>query len=135
MDARVLTRDRSGFTMIEVMVAMVILGIAVLGVQAVFTDRFVRDMGRYDRETVATQLVEDQIQVVQLHPVYATLEERYGRTESSIPGFPGFTRETTIQAVKQNTARGVVDFKRVTVTVRGNALPRPVSRTIVVGAP
>jgi len=121
--------------MVEVLIAMVILGIAILGVQAAVTDHFVRDVGALDRNAVATQLVEDRLHSIQLDPVYLTLEARYQGQESSIPGVAGFSRETRFQHVSNTGQRGVLDYKKVTVTVRSPAMPRPVSRTVTVAAP
>ncbi|HEX7242448.1 MAG TPA: prepilin-type N-terminal cleavage/methylation domain-containing protein [Longimicrobiaceae bacterium] len=135
MGTRVLSGDTGGFTLLEVLIAIVILGICLLGVQAAVTDRFVRDIGGHDRQAVAAQLVEDRIQAIQLDPVYATLETRYEGSDSTIPGFPGFTRTTEIVQVRSVTPRGVVDYRKATVTVRSRNLARPVSRTITVGAP
>lgn len=134
METGILSR-RDGFTMVEVLVAMVILGIAILGVQAAVTDHFVRDVGTMDRSAVAIQLVEDRIQSVQLDPVYATLEDRYEVAEPTVAGQPGFSRDTRVQHVRTAGVRGVVDYKKVTVEVRAATLPRPVSRTITVAAP
>jgi prepilin-type N-terminal cleavage/methylation domain-containing protein len=134
METGILSR-RDGFTMVEVLVAMVILGIAILGVQAAVTDHFVRDVGTMDRSAVATQLVEDRIQSVQLDPVYATLEDRYELAEPALAGYPGFSRDTRISHVRSAGVRGVVDYKKVTVEVRSTALPRAVSRTVTVAAP
>lgn len=134
METGILSR-RDGFTMVEVLVAMVILGITILGVQAAVTDHFVRDVGTMDRRAVATQLVEDRIQSVQLDPVYATLEERYEVAEPALPDHPGFSRDTRVWHVRSTGARGVVDYKKVTVEVRSTSLPQPVSRTVTVAAP
>src|SRR5690606_20653719 len=57
MEAGVLKMsDRAGFTLMEVLVAMVLLGFAILGVQAAITDRFVRDVGHEDYRATAHQL-------------------------------------------------------------------------------
>jgi prepilin-type N-terminal cleavage/methylation domain-containing protein len=128
--------QRGGFTLVEVLISIVLLGIALVSAQALMTERLVVDMGGKDREAVATQLVQDRIQSIQLDPVYSTIESRYAGTETSISGFPRFQRVTTFQHVVTAVAgRGVTDYERVTVTVSHPALKTPVALTETVGAP
>ena len=47
--------------MIEVLVAMVILAIVMLGLQATITDRVVRTVGAETRRATANQLAKDRI--------------------------------------------------------------------------
>ena len=128
--ARPLLRN-GGFTLLEVLIAMVILGITLLGVQAAMTDRLVQDVGLQDRRTIALQLAVDRLQAVQMDPVYSALEARYAGTENAIPNFPRYVRTTSIV----RTVNGSSDFKTVTVTVTRPGLPQPVSRSVTVAAP
>jgi prepilin-type N-terminal cleavage/methylation domain-containing protein len=125
-------RGRDGFTLLEVLVAMVILGFVVLGAHAVMTDRMVRDVGRQESRMRANQLALDRIHALQADPVYATLSTRYPASETDIPNAPGFqrtTRFTTTQLSVGNT------YLTVTVTVTHARLPKPVSRTVVIASP
>jgi prepilin-type N-terminal cleavage/methylation domain-containing protein len=123
---------REGFTLLEVLIAMVILGFVVLGVQASMTDRMVRDLGWQETRMVANQLAMDRIHALQADPVYATLATRYGGTERTLPGAPGFERTTTFVTT---ALRGGNTYVTATVSVTAPRLPRPVSRTIIIASP
>ncbi|MDB4949808.1 MAG: hypothetical protein JWM27_2457 [Gemmatimonadetes bacterium] len=126
----------AGFTLVEVLFSLVLLGIALVGAQALMTERLVMDMGGMDRQSVATQLAADRLQTVQLDPVYTALETRYAGTETAIAGFPRFTRVTTFQHVQTVVpSHGTIDYERVTVTVTHPALRTAVALTKTVAAP
>jgi prepilin-type N-terminal cleavage/methylation domain-containing protein len=118
---------RAGFTLIEVLVAMALLGFAVLGAQAVVTDRLARNVGNVDQRSVARQLVEDRLQQVQTEPRYNDLIALFNRTEPSPPGAPGFMRRTTVDRRS--------DYTVVTVRVFTPQRTDTVSGTAVVGMP
>lgn len=119
--------NRAGFTLIEVLVAMVLLGFALLGVQAAITDRFVRDVGHEDYRATALQLAADRLAEVQSDPRYANLAGRYDGAEDSIPGFPRYQRSTDVRTATGHTI--------VTVRVVTPTLADTVSQTVAVGAP
>ena len=119
--------NRSGFTLIEVLVAMVLLGFAVLGVQAAVTDRFVRDVGHEDHRATAMQLAADRLTEIQNDPQYTGLVGRYDGAEDSVPGFPRYQRSTDVRATTGHT---VVTVSVVTPTLRDT-----VEQTIAIGAP
>ena len=123
-------RDEAGFTMIELMVALVILTLSVLLLNAA-TATFMHVVALDQRRAAAIQLVEGRIEEVQMHPDYAAIDTLYAGVESGLP--TDFTRETKI--VRFGGAGDTVDFKKVTVIVDGTGLLDPVSRTIVVAAP
>lgn len=125
-------RGSEGFTLLEVLIAMVILGFVVLGVQASMTDRMVRDLGWQESRMVANQLAMDRIHALQADPVYATLSTRYGGTERTLAGAPGFERTTTFTTTE---LRGGNTYLTVTVSVTAPRLPRPVNRTVVIASP
>jgi prepilin-type N-terminal cleavage/methylation domain-containing protein len=140
MENRVLSARRrpreAGFTLVEVLFSIVLLGIALVSAQALMTERMVVDMGGKDREAVAAQLAADRIQAVQADPSYTGLQARYAGTETSIPGFPRFQRVTTFQHVQTAVAgHGTIDYERVTVTVTHPAMATSVSLSETVGAP
>ena len=122
-----MTSNRSGFTLIEVLVAMVLLGFAVLGVQASITDRFVRDIGGEDQRATAQQLAADRLMTIQNDPQYTNLTANYAGAEDSVRGFPRFQRRTFI-AVR--TGHSMVTVQVVTPTGRDT-----VRRSVAVGAP
>jgi prepilin-type N-terminal cleavage/methylation domain-containing protein len=117
--------DRSGFTLIEVLIAMVLLGFAVMGAQAVITDRLVGNVAHEDERSAARQLVEDRLQLVQTDPAYAELGDRYAGDEHSLPSFPGYERTTFLSRE--------VDHTIVTVQVVTPAGRDTVAGTAVVG--
>jgi prepilin-type N-terminal cleavage/methylation domain-containing protein len=138
VEARLLTRGGArapradgGFTLLEVLISMVILSIMILGFQAAFTGRLLRDVNTEDRRTVAMQLAAERLRAAQLDPVYGALEARYAATEATITSYPGYKRTT--QVVRTLTA--TLDYKTLTVTVEHPRMPRPVKRTLVVAAP
>jgi prepilin-type N-terminal cleavage/methylation domain-containing protein len=131
MEERVLNRADAGFTLIEVLISMVILGIVLVGFQAAFTQRLSGDLQVQDTRNLAIQLAADRLRTVQLDPVYTALSTRYAKTESTIAGYPTFSRVTT---VAQTIANGN-DYTTVTVRVTSPRLRAPVSRTLVIAAP
>ncbi|MGH7674001.1 MAG: type IV pilus modification PilV family protein [Gemmatimonadales bacterium] len=121
---------RGGFTLIEVLVAMVLLA----GVLLVFgsaTSRSVTVVTTSTQQAGAIQLVEDRIDQVRMYPNYTLLDSLYAKTEASLPGWPGFQRVTTMV----RTTSGGNDYKMVTVTVTGPGLKAPVARTVTIAAP
>lgn len=126
--------NREGFTLVEVLVAMVILAIAVTSAQALITDRLVSTVGKEGKMATAKELAGSQVERVHTDPEYGQLEARYhNKTEKDPEGFVGFTRTTWVVLNKDKSKTG--DFKTVTVKVWHNALRDTVARTTVVAAP
>lgn len=125
---------RDGFSIIELLVALVLLAVGVVGVQTA-TARFARGVSAADRRTVAGQIAEDRIEQIRTDPEYTTLAARYAEAGTALDAPPGMTRRTVVTHHRDSTAAGVTDFVRITVTVEGPGLPRPVSRTISLGRP
>ena len=125
---------RGGFTIVEILLALLLLSFVVLGFQAA-TGQIIHYAAQSDRSLVATQLAEDRLELIRLDPEYEALESRYEATESSLSGFPDLVRRTAITRVHQTLATGELDYYRITVSVSGGSLRTPVSRTLVVAAP
>jgi prepilin-type N-terminal cleavage/methylation domain-containing protein len=117
--------DKTGFTLIEVLMAMVILGFAVMGAQAIVTDRLLGNVVHEDTRATARQLVEDRLQLVQTDPQYAELADRYAGDESDLPTFPGYHRSTYVAPQADHTI--------VTVQVVTPAATDTLSGTAVIG--
>ena len=117
----------SGFTLIEVLIAMALLGFAVMGSQAVITDRLLRNVDEVDERATARQLVGDRIQLIQTDPGYSDLEARFEGTEGSIINFPGYSRRTLLDPRTDHTV--------VTVRVITPSATDTVSGTTVIGIP
>jgi len=124
--------DKRGFTLIEIMIALVILALVVLGM-ATSTGRFIRVVAESDWQVAAIQLADDRIQTVLMDPNYAGLDTTYTATESSFPTLTGFVRTTTISQV--GGVGQTTNHKRIVVTVTGPGLSSPVKRSATVAAP
>ena len=125
---------RDGFTIVEVLLALLLLSFMVMGFQAA-TGEIIHYAAQSDRESIAVQIVEDRIDIIRLDPDYAELESRYEIVESTLAGYPGFVRTTNVVRTQQAQATGVLDYTKITVTVTSPSLRGPVARTIVIGAP
>ncbi|HEX6037272.1 type IV pilus modification PilV family protein [Longimicrobium sp.] len=122
----------AGFTLLEVMVALVILGFVILGAQASMTSMMVRSVNWQEARGRGNQLAMDRIHAIQADPNYGTLAARYAVTESPVAGAPGFTRTTRFTATR--FADGT-EYQTVTVTVTAPRVPRPITRTTVIASP
>ncbi|HET7229406.1 MAG TPA: prepilin-type N-terminal cleavage/methylation domain-containing protein [Longimicrobium sp.] len=132
METGILTRRaNAGFTLVEVMVSMVILAIVLVGFQAAATRRLLGDLQLQDTRNAAVQLAADRLRVVQLDPVYNELYARYAGTETSIAGYTGYKRVTTVVQTLSNGN----DFTTVTVRVTPAGPVAPVQRSLVIAAP
>lgn len=125
-------RVARGFTLIEVMMALVILMVVLLGF-AVSSTRLLHTVTTSDRQESAIQLASSRLEMVQLEPNYGALDSLFVRTETNFPTLPGFTRATTI--TRFGGPGQPIDYKRITVTVSGPGLLTPVVRTTTVAAP
>lgn len=122
---------RSGMTLIEVIVALVILTISVLSMST-FVQRFIRSVTESNVRTTAGELVADRLEVIKGAGNYATLEASYIATENPVTGFPGYSRQTMIQRFGSTTA--AFDYKVVTVLVTAPRLATPLKKTTVIAA-
>lgn len=123
--------DENGFTLVEVVIALLILAVVMLGVAGT-TGAVLLQAAEDDRETTAVELAHDRIEVVLTDPDYEGLEDEYGGAENDLPGAPDMTRITTITPMTVS-GEGAIDAKKVSVKVTGDGLGQPVSRTAVRG--
>jgi prepilin-type N-terminal cleavage/methylation domain-containing protein len=130
----ILMKNRNGFSLVEVVVALVILAFAVMGAQSL-TATMINTVATANIENSAAQLVEDRIDLIRTDPAYDSLTTKYAGTESTIPGWSTLQRVTQLARTRDSTAAGITDFYTVTVTVNGTGLRAPLRRTIVVGSP
>lgn len=129
-----LTSDREGFTIVEIMLAVLLLSFVVMGFQAV-TGEIIHFSARSNRQNVAVQLVEDRLELIRMHPGYDDLATTYAGTETTIADHSGLARATAVVDVADTLVWGIAYYKQITVTVSGSGLDDDVSRTISVAAP
>jgi prepilin-type N-terminal cleavage/methylation domain-containing protein len=127
---RTAAQGRGGFTLLEVLVALVILSIVVLGAQASVTALMVRDVGWQEQRAIATQLAMDRVHAIQSDPVYASLADTYQEEGTELDD--GYIRHTLFAVTDFDDG---TEYLTVTVTVEGPRLPRPVTRTTVIASP
>ncbi|MFI5310112.1 MAG: prepilin-type N-terminal cleavage/methylation domain-containing protein [Gemmatimonadales bacterium] len=131
---------RTGMTLIEVILAVVILSGAMLGL-ANFGRKFQHQTSESTNQTLASDLATQRIEEIKGYRVYSTLVATYnGTTETTFPtdslGYHGFTRTTA--AVRTTVAAGATavppgnDYITVTVTVTGNTLVTPIKKSTII---
>ena len=125
---------RAGFTIVEILLALLLLSFVVLGFQAA-TGQIIHYAAQSDRSLVASQLARDRLELIRMDTDYDGLEARYEATETQMAGFPGLKRQTVITHVMDTLATGILDYQRITVTITGGGLRAPISRSLVVAAP
>jgi prepilin-type N-terminal cleavage/methylation domain-containing protein len=122
------TRRRSGMTLIEVMIALVILTGALLGMGKFITS-FSHSTSDGALSSVASDLVLDRIETIKGSSSYAGLDA-YAVTEGAIVGFPGYRRVTQVA----RTLDATEDYKAITVTVSNPGLSVPVKKSTIIAA-
>jgi prepilin-type N-terminal cleavage/methylation domain-containing protein len=123
---------RRGFTLIEIMVAMVVLAAVLLGAGR-FTARFLHTTAISQAMTVASDVASERMEMITTDPSYTTLGARWSGTTTGFPGYPAMTMTTTAQRITGNNPRR--DYTIVTVQVTEPTLPAPVRLTSIVGQP
>jgi prepilin-type N-terminal cleavage/methylation domain-containing protein len=127
------TGAERGMTLIEIMIALGILAIVVLGMGQ-FAFNFSRAERQAEARTIAVNLADQRLSEVRSSPNYSSIDSIYGVAEATISGFTGYSRSTTI--VHTGGPRPLTnDYKTITVTVSAPTLASPVKKTIVVAAP
>jgi len=122
--------SRRGFTLIEVIVAIAILGGVTLAIGAA-TAKLVHTTQDDRIATQAAAAAEAQLALVQVWPEYATIDSAFAGTTANSP-MTGWTRTTTV--VRTGGGGQANDYKKVTVSVTGPGLTTPVKRSITIAA-
>lgn len=129
------TSNRSGFTLVELVIALVILMVAVLGT-AQMSARLSRTGAEAELSAKAQQAAEDRISEARMELRYSALDTLFSALESDIPGLPGFTRTTEVTHTRRTLAGGgIEDFRTILVTVSGPFLGSPIMRALIIAAP
>jgi prepilin-type N-terminal cleavage/methylation domain-containing protein len=122
--------NRDGFTLIEVMIAIFILGSIVLTMASSAT-RYLSVATKQRQRVQANAAAEAQIALVRVSPSYDSLTVRFDSTKNNTPA-TGYTRVTDVVRTGAGTT---ADITKVTVTITGPLLATPVKRSISIAAP
>ena len=128
--ATAVASNRTGMTLIEVIVAMVLLTGALLSMGA-FIARYANVTGSVSRRSEANELVADRLEEVKGALRYSAIDSLYAKTEPTIVGHPGLTRQTLVTRTG-GAAPSLYDYKTVTVIVNGPGLKTPSKKTTVI---
>ena len=123
---------RHGFTLIELMLAIVILTIVLTGV-ARYTAQFMHAVSTSTTRTAAAQVATERIELVKADPSYLSLGTIWNQSQTGFPGYPSMTRITTVSRITGNAPQR--DYTVVTVRVTEPTMSSPVNVTTVVGRP
>lgn len=124
---------RRGFTLVEIIVAMTILVVSLLGFAEV-SRRFIRSNTDVATRTIASDLATSRLEQIKGSRSYATLVATYNsqvETWSGASPYAGFTRQTYVTRTGPNASN---DFTTVTVVVSGRQLTPLVRRTTSIAA-
>ncbi|MGH7593548.1 MAG: type IV pilus modification PilV family protein [Gemmatimonadales bacterium] len=128
--------NRRGFTLIEILVAIVILTILALGV-ARFSALFGRALGNSSVRVVAAGVASDRLQLIRADPRYAGLVGQYnvgaGADTTGFQDYPRMRRITYL--VRDRSGVPARDRTTVTVQVIDPSMPDTVSITSVIASP
>ena len=127
-------RPRRGVTLIEILISVVILSIVLLGMGRYLVS-FSKTVRTAEVRTVAVALASSRISMVRSSPNYSGLQTNFQGTETTITGFPGYSRSTTVTHVGGPRPTYTNDYTTVTVVVNGPGLTSPIAKTIIVAAP
>jgi Tfp pilus assembly protein PilV len=122
--------QRSGFTVVEVVVALTLLTAVLLSL-VTLTGRTMQTARVADAEQAALQLVTDRTDQILTDPRYRVLDSIYVGVERGFPTMGDLTRTTLAVHVQD----ALHDYKRFTVIVQGALLRAPIARTVSVAAP
>lgn len=124
---------RRGFTLVEIIVAMTILVVSLLGFAEV-SRRFIRSNTDVATRTIASDLATSRLEQIKGSRTYSTLVATYNsqvETWSGTSPYAGFTRQTYVTRTGPNSNN---DFTTVTVVVSGRQLTPIVRRTTSIAA-
>jgi prepilin-type N-terminal cleavage/methylation domain-containing protein len=124
------TSSQDGFTLIEVMISIFILGSIVLAMAA-SSSKYLSVSTKNRVRIQANAAAEAQIALIRVSPNYDSLTVKFDSTMSNNP-MAGYTRTTNVVRTGTGTTS---DITRATVTVTGPLLATPVKRSITIAAP
>jgi prepilin-type N-terminal cleavage/methylation domain-containing protein len=136
-----LTASRRGFSLAEIMVALVILSVIVMGLASTTITFMHETTVDYSRVRASTS-ADTRIAEIRGWPDYTAISATFAGVQSNYPE-PGWTRTTTVaRDTSVTTGCGFPtfpacpnnDITHVTVTVTSPTLSAPVSRSISIAA-
>ena len=128
------TRPRAGMTLIEVIIAVVILSTAMLGL-ANFVRQFQHTTSDTSTQTLASDLATQRLEEIKANRAYGTLVATYNgivETFATLP-YNGFTRTTTA-AHCSGCPTATNDYTTITVAITGNNLTTTMKKTTIIAA-
>ncbi len=123
-------RER-GFTIIETMIALVILTIVVMGSGRV-VGTFLHSVSTSSTKTVATEVATAQLEQIRADPVYPIATA--AGTITGFPGYPSMKRVTSFNRLGGPTY-AVRDYTVITIRVSEPTMRDTVNVTAVVAKP
>src|SRR3954470_10326453 len=124
--------SRRGFTLIEVMLAVVLLATMVVSV-ARYTGQFLHTVSTSTVRTVAAEVARERISLVDMDPSYTTLAAVWAGTQTGFPGYPNMRRVTTVSRITGTTPPR--DYTVVTIRVTEPTMGQAIDVTTVVAQP
>lgn len=130
---RAVAAFRRGMTLIEVMIAIVIMSGAMIGL-AKFGGQFEHTTATASDMSLASDLAVARIEQIKAFRVYTSLVSTYNNvteTYTTDPVYKGFTRVTKV-ARCTGCPTATNDYTTVTATVSGRSLVSPISKTTII---
>jgi prepilin-type N-terminal cleavage/methylation domain-containing protein len=130
---RAATAVRRGMTLIEVMIAIVIMSGAMIGL-AKFGGQFEHTTASAGDMSLASDLATQRIEQIKSYRVYSTLVATYNNVTETWAGNPvynGFTRKTVATRCT-GCPTTTNDYITVTATVSGRSLVAPIAKTTII---
>ena len=90
-----------GFTLLEILIAMLILTVAILSLVSV-TVMVIKGNSLNKMRNTATTLAKDQMEAVK-NQAQTNFDNIVNLTETSITGFPGYERQQTVTTITGNS--------------------------------
>lgn len=126
------TGARKGMSLIEVMMAVVILATATLSIAA-FMGKFAHIVAVSDVKNTASELASQQLEAIKNSPRYSAIDTTFPGTVALDSPYVGFIRNTAVSHTGGGAA-DLYDYKTVTVVVSNPRLDSPVTRTTIIAA-